>query len=30
MHFEKNDFKIYEPDFGKKINFETFYARNYS
>ncbi len=26
MHFEKNDFEIYEPDFWEKINFETFYA----
>ncbi len=33
MHFEKKDFEIYEPDFGdfwEKINFETFYAQNYS
>ncbi len=33
LHFEKNDFEIYEPyfwDFWEKINFETFYAQNYS
>ncbi len=32
LHFEKNDFEIYEPDFWdfwEKINFETFYAQNY-
>ncbi len=33
LHFVKNDFEIYEPDFWEfweKINFETFYAQNYS
>ncbi len=33
LHLEKNDFEIYEPDFWdfrEKINFETFYAQNYS
>ncbi len=30
LHVERNDFEIYEPDFWKKINFETFYAQNYS
>ncbi len=32
-HFQENDFEIYEPnfwDFWEKINFETFYAQNYS
>ncbi len=32
-HFEKNDFEIYKPafwDICEKINFETFYAQNYS
>ncbi len=29
LHFEKNDFEIYEPDFWEKINFEIFYAQNY-
>ncbi len=32
-HFKKNDFEIYEHNFwnfGGKINFETFYAQNYS
>ncbi len=31
LHFEKNNFEIYEPDFWDfwgKINFETFYAQN--
>ncbi len=23
LHFQKNDFEIYEPDFWEKINFET-------
>ncbi len=30
LHFEKNDFEIYELDFRAKINSETFYAQNYS
>ncbi len=30
LHFEKNYFEIYEPDFWEQINFETFYAQNYS
>ncbi len=30
LHFEKNDFEIYELDFWEKINFETFYAQDYS
>ncbi len=33
LHFEKNDFEIYESgfwDFWEKINFKTFYAQNYS
>ncbi len=33
LHFEKNNFEIYEPDFGdfwEKINFKTFHAQNYS
>ncbi len=33
LHFEKNNFKIYELDFWnfwEKINFEIFYAQNYS
>ncbi len=33
LHFDKNDFKIYDPDFWdfwKKITFETFYAQNCS
>ncbi len=33
LHFKKNDFEIYEPDFWdfwEKINVETFYAQNYS
>ncbi len=30
LHFEKNDFEIYQPDFREKINFETFFAQNYS
>ncbi len=29
LHFEKNDFEIYEPDFWEKIDFETFYRQNY-
>ncbi len=32
LHFEKNDFVIYEPDFWYfwgEINFETFYAQKY-
>ncbi len=32
LHFEKADFEIYKPDFcdfWEKINFETFYAKNY-
>ncbi len=33
QHVQKNNFEIYEPDFSDfwgKINFETFYAQNYS
>ncbi len=33
LNFEKNNFEIYEPNFWdiwEEINFETFYAQNYS
>ncbi len=33
LHFEKNDFEVYEPGFWNfwgKINFEIFYAQKYS